>query len=86
MFENDYITGMGISQDDQKAVKYIGEHKNGDRDGKGILMMPDGKEYEGAWRKNRIRGESSVNTKLIFDSLIGLIRIYLKKLVGPKNN
>ena len=57
MFENDYITGMGISQDDQKAVKYIGEHKNGDRDGKGILMMPDGKEYEGAWRKNRMHGK-----------------------------
>jgi len=36
--------------------------------------------------KNRTRGESSVSTKLIFDSLIGLIRIYLKKSLGPKNN
>jgi hypothetical protein len=40
-----------------KAVKYIGEHKNGNRDGKGILIMPDGKEYEGAWRKNRMHGK-----------------------------
>jgi dolichol-phosphate mannosyltransferase len=29
--------------------------------------------------KNRIRGESSVNTKLIFDSLIGLINLYYNK-------
>ena len=31
--------------------------------------------------KNRLRGESSVNIKLIFDSLIGLIRIYLKRKI-----
>jgi dolichol-phosphate mannosyltransferase len=36
--------------------------------------------------KNRIRGESSVNAKLIFDSLIGLMRICLKKLANHKNN
>ena len=28
---------------------------------------------------NRIRGESSVNTKLIIDSFIGLIKLYFKK-------
>lgn len=33
--------------------------------------------------KNRIRGESSVDFKLIFDSLIGLIKIYLKKISRP---
>ena len=32
--------------------------------------------------KNRIRGESSVNTKLIFDSLIGLINLYYNKRRG----
>jgi dolichol-phosphate mannosyltransferase len=36
--------------------------------------------------KNRIRGESSVNAKLIFESLIGLMSIYLKKLADRKNN
>ena len=36
--------------------------------------------------KNRIRGESSVNTKLIFDSLIGLINLYYNKRRGFINN
>ena len=65
MFDNDQITGMGISLDDQKVVKYIGEHKNGNRDGKGILIMPDGKEYEGAWRKNRMHGLGSLSDHFI---------------------
>ena len=29
--------------------------------------------------KNRLRGQSSVNAKLIFDSFFGLIKIYLRK-------
>jgi dolichol-phosphate mannosyltransferase len=36
--------------------------------------------------KNRIRGESSVNTKLIFDSLIGLINLYYNKRRGFISN
>jgi len=29
--------------------------------------------------RNRVRGESSVNIKLIMDSLIGLLKLYLLK-------
>jgi len=55
MFENDKMTGIGISED-AYMVKYIGEHKDGKRDGRGILQMPDGREYEGTWRENRMHG------------------------------
>lgn len=55
MFENDKMTGIGISED-ANSVKYIGEHKEGKRDGRGILYMPDGREYEGTWRENRMHG------------------------------
>lgn len=58
MFENDHMTGIGISED-ANYVKYIGEHKEGKRDGRGILYMPDGREYEGTWRENRMHGKGN---------------------------
>ena len=53
MFENDSMTGIGISGN-PNIVKYVGEHKDGKRDGRGILYMADGREYEGTWRENRM--------------------------------
>jgi len=36
MFEEDKMTGIGISQD-QNGIRYMGEHLDGKRDGLGIL-------------------------------------------------
>ena len=36
MFENDKMTGIGISID-SNMVRYMGEHNDGKRDGLGIL-------------------------------------------------
>ena len=55
MFEQDQITGIGLSVDDH-FNKYIGEHESGGRNGFGIFEMKDGKTYEGCWRKNRLHG------------------------------
>jgi len=56
MYENDQMTGMGISLD-PNLIKYMGEHRNGKRHGFGILFLPDGREYEGKWRDNRMHGK-----------------------------
>ena len=56
MYENDQMSGMGISLD-PNLIKYMGEHRNGKRHGRGILFLPDGREYEGNWRENRMHGK-----------------------------
>jgi hypothetical protein len=35
----------------------MGEHRDGKRDGWGVLYMPDRREYEGTWRDNRMHGK-----------------------------
>jgi hypothetical protein len=61
MFENDHMTGIGISGN-HNVVRYLGEHKDGKRDGRGILYMADGREYEGTWRDNRTHGRGQERT------------------------
>ena len=48
MLEDDQLTGIGVSLD-PNMYKYVGLHKNGERNGYGILFYPDGRVYEGAW-------------------------------------
>lgn len=49
------MTGIGISLD-PNLIKYVGEHQNGKRHGFGILFLPDGRQYQGNWRENRMHG------------------------------
>ena len=55
------MTGIGISGN-PNVVRYMGEHKDGSRDGRGILYMADGREYEGTWRENRMHGRGLERT------------------------
>lgn len=50
------MTGIGISLD-PNLIKYMGEHKVGQRNGHGILYLPDGRMYEGTWLSNRMHGK-----------------------------
>lgn len=48
------MTGIGTSID-SNDVKYRGEHKDGMRDGKGILNSQK-REYMGSWKMNKMHG------------------------------
>ena len=44
--------------------KYIGEWKNGKREGKGIYYWNNGDIYEGDWKNNKGEGKGIINYTL----------------------
>jgi len=88
----DYTNGFRIYS--RNAIKHI--IKNCGKSGDGFIILSEIlvelyfnnfkiKETKSVF-KNRVRGESSVNLKLILDSFIGLLKIYKKKkIINNKN-
>lgn len=88
----DYTNGFRIYS--RSAIKHIIE--NCGKSGDGFIILSEIlvelyfnnfkiKETKSVF-KNRVRGESSVNLKLIIDSFVGLLKIYKKKkIINNKN-
>ena len=59
--EYDFINNDPISQIEEKVYengrKYIGQFKNGKREGYGIMFFPDGGRYEGNWDNDLANGK-----------------------------
>lgn len=52
------------------GTKYIGQIKNGKRNGRGLFYYNDGSYYEGYWRDNKMHGKGSLyysNGSLAYD-------------------
>ena len=60
-YENDFLNKSSISQIEEKIYengrKYIGQFKNGKREGYGIMYFPDGGRYEGKWENDLAHGK-----------------------------
>jgi len=41
--------------------KYVGEWRNGKRDGEGTMWYPIGHQYAGEWRDNRRNGQGTMS-------------------------
>lgn len=46
---------LGITYYKDKG-QYIGEYKDDNKHGKGVLKYPNGDEYDGDWESNEIHG------------------------------
>ena len=59
--EKDFLNNSSISQMEEKIYengrKYIGQFKNGKREGYGIMYFPDGGRYEGNWENDLAHGK-----------------------------
>jgi hypothetical protein len=64
--EENCTDGKGTKIYPPKGLKYVGEFKNGKRDGTGILVFPDEtkssgqKQYEGQWKEDKPSGEGTL--------------------------
>ena len=61
IYEKDFLNNNSISQMELKIYEngreYIGQFKNGKREGYGIMYFPDGGRYEGNWENNLSHGK-----------------------------
>ena len=59
--EDGFLNNGSISQMEEKIYengrKYIGQFKNGKREGYGIMFFPDGGRYEGNWENDLAHGK-----------------------------
>ncbi|NLT52790.1 MAG: hypothetical protein GXX85_17945 [Ignavibacteria bacterium] len=64
--EGNCVDGKGTLINADKGLKYVGEFKNGKRNGKGILFMQDQtksrgqKQFEGLWKDHIPEGEGTL--------------------------
>jgi len=64
--EGNCTDGKGTRIYPPKELKYVGEFKNGKRDGTGILVFPDEtksggqKQYEGEWKEDKPGGQGTL--------------------------
>jgi len=64
--EGNCTDGKGTKIYPPKGLKYLGEFKNGKRDGTGILVFPDEtksggqKQYEGEWKEDKPSGQGTL--------------------------
>jgi hypothetical protein len=64
--EGNCTDGKGTRIYPPKGLKYVGEFKNGKRDGTGVLVFPDEtksggqKQYEGEWKEDKPSGQGTL--------------------------
>ena len=58
-FSNNQRNGFGVYANVKKNYKYIGNYKNGFRNGQGTLTDSDGTELAGVWKDNKFNGQGT---------------------------
>ena len=60
------LGSIAIAKDETKTYpdgsKYIGQIKDGKRDGEGTLTWPDGRKYSGQWENDKFMGQWDIPT------------------------
>jgi len=87
--EGNCTDGKGTMIYPPKELKYVGEFKNGKRDGRGILVYSDEtqsggqKQYEGQWKEDKPSGEGTLT---FFDGrkFVGKWKFGTFVVSGPK--
>ena len=59
--------------------EYIGEWKDGSRNGKGTQTWPDGSKYEGEWKNDTFHGKGNCETYANGKSITGICIKMVKK-------